>query len=178
MCLWNGPSWPYATSLALTAFYRRLQRGGIAPSLPVGSKDFVSLLRQYAAQHVLRHTDGHVVSWIDEDLHPFTGEWIARRVLLEQAQRSGRPPKVRERGKDYNHSTFCDLVIAGLCGVEPQRKGPPKIKPLAPPEWDWWCIDGIRYHGGELTVLFDRDGRRYGKGKGLVVIQSPPDPRQ
>ena len=28
----------------------------------------------------------------------------------------------------------------------------------------------MRYHGHDLTVLFDRDGTRYGRGKGLVVL--------
>ena len=40
------------------------------------------------------------------------------------------------------------------------------VKPLAPKAWDWWCIDGVRFHGRDVTVLFDR----YGKGKGLVVL--------
>jgi len=174
MCLWNGPSWPYATSVALTALYRRLQEDA-SVQRPVGAADFVALLRQYAAQHVLTLPNGHVVSWIDENLHPSTGEWIARKVLAEQARRSGRPQKVRERGKDYNHSTFCDLVIAGLCGIVPRSDGQVDVKPLAPPEWDWWCIDGICYHGDELTVLYDRDGRRYGRGRGIVVVRSRPN---
>ena len=79
--------------------------------------------------------------------------------------------RYRERGKDYNHSTFCDLVIAGLCGLVPQKDGSVKIRPMAPASWDWWCVDGIRYHGSELSVLFDRAGTRYGRGKGLVVLR-------
>lgn len=170
-CLWNGPSWPYATSFVLTALYRQLQASRSDP-LPVSAADFGVLLKQYAAQHVLTLPDGRTVSWIDEDLHPFTGEWVARKVLIEQARRSGRPPRIRERGKDYNHSTFCDLVISGLCGVVPQTDGRVELKPLAPPEWDWWCIDGIRFHGRDLTVLFDRAGRRYGRGEGLIVFDN------
>ena len=40
-----------------------------------------------------------------------------------------------------------------------------------PESWDWWRLDGVRYHGSNLTILFDRDGTRYGKGKGLVVLK-------
>ena len=170
-CLWNGPSWPYATSIALTALYRRLQELPLAER-PLDAGVFSDLVRQYASQHVLTRPDGRTVSWIDEDLHPETGEWIARKVLIEQARRSGRPPKIRERGKDYNHSTFCDLVIAGLCGVVPKGKAPPEIRPLAPKEWDWWCIDGVVCNGSEITVLFDRDGTHYGRGTGLTVLRS------
>ena len=76
-----------------------------------------------------------------------------------------------ERGKDYNHSTFCDLVISGLCGLVPRQDGRIEVKPLAPESWDWWRLDGVRYHGSNLTILFDRYGTRYGNGSGLVVLK-------
>ena len=168
-CLWNGPSWPYATSVALTALYETLQ-GADASALPVNAEDFAALVKQYAAQQVRTLPDGRKVPWIDENLHPFTGEWLARKILIDWEAKGIRKCRPRERGKDYNHSTFCDLVIAGLCGVVPQADGAVVVKPLAPAAWDWWCVDGVRYHGHDLTVLFDRDGTRYGRGKGLVVL--------
>ena len=166
-CLWNGPSWPYATSVALTALYGTLQSGLEAP---VTAADFAKLVKQYAAQQVLRRPDGRTVPWIDENLDPFTGEWIARNHLIAWEREGIRKVAYRERGKDYNHSTFCDLVISGLCGLVPQADGKIVVKPLAPAEWDWWCVDGIRYHGRDVAILFDRDGSRYGKGSGLVVL--------
>lgn len=166
-CLWDGPSWPYATSVTLTALYETLQSG---VEIPARKADFVRLLKQYAAQHVRVREDGKTVSWIDENLNPFTGDWQARTILSEQARRERRAPQFRERGKDYNHSTFCDIVIVGLCGIMPQSDGRLVVKPLAPDEWDWWCIDGVRYHGRDVTVLFDRDGTHYGRGRGLVVL--------
>jgi len=166
-CLWNGPSWPYATSIALTALYESLHAD---MQLPVAAEDFARLVRQYAVQQRRILDDGRVVPWIDENLDPFTGEWIARRHLIEWDRKGICKLKWRERGKDYNHSTFCDLVIAGLCGFIPQADGKVVVRPLAPKSWDWWCVDGIRYHGRDVTVLFDRDGSRYGKGRGLVVL--------
>ena len=166
-CLWNGPSWPYATSVALTALYKTLQTGA---SLPVSAGDFVRLLKQYAAQQKRTREDGRVVAWIDENLDPIMGEWIARRHMIERARKGIRKLAWAERGKDYNHSTFCDLVIAGLCGFVPQTDGRIVICPLAPVSWDWWCVDGIRYPGRDVTVLYDRDGARYGRGNGLVVL--------
>ena len=168
-CLWNGPSWPYATSVALTALYETLQRDG--DGLPVKRDDFVRLLKQYALQQRRLREDGKTVPWIDEDLDPFTGVWLAREIMIGQDKAGIKKLAYRERGKDYNHSTFCDLVIAGLCGIVPQEDGKVSVKPLAPESWEWWCVDGIRYHGRNLTVLFDRDGSRYGKGKGLVVLE-------
>jgi len=167
-CLWNGPSWPYATSIALTALYEALQRGD---KLSVDAEDFAALVHQYAAQQVLTRPDGRIVPWIDENLDPMTGEWLARRHMIEWDRHGVRKLQYRERGKDYNHSTFCDLVIAGLCGFVPKADGTFEVKPLAPKAWDWWCVDGIRYRNHDITVLFDRDGSRYGRGVGLVVLK-------
>ena len=36
--------------------------------------------------------------------------------------------------------------------------------------WDWFCLDGVRYHGHTLTILWDRQGNHYGRGKGLSVL--------
>ena len=171
-CQWDGPSWPYATSIALTALAKTLQTDG--DGVPgVTKADFARLLRQYAAQHRLTREDGTTIPWVDEDCDPFTGEWIARKILLHRASAKAAKPSLPERGKDYNHSTFCDLVISGLCGVNADLDGNLAVKPLAPEEWDWWCLEGVRWHGRDLTVLFDRDGSRYGKGTGLKIIFNP-----
>ncbi len=75
-----------------------------------------------------------------------------------------------ERGKDYNHSTFCDLVISGLIGLRPRSDDTVEVNPLVPPSWDYFCLDQIPYHGLNLTILFDKTGSHYGKGKGLRVF--------
>ena len=165
-CQWNGPVWPFATALALTAYANYLQ--GSHPSFPVPHPSFSDLIRQYAASQVLKRPDGTVVPWIDENIDPFTGEWLARTI--RETLHKGTKRYLKDRGKDYNHSTFCDLVIGGLCGFIPRAEGSFVLKPLAPKEWGWWCLDGVRYHGRDVTILFDRDGTRYGKGKGLVVL--------
>ena len=56
---------------------------------------------------------------------------------------------------------------AAKCGRGLQLGDGLVVRPLAPASWDWWRVDGIRYHGKSLTILFDRDGTRYGRGKGL-----------
>ncbi|MCQ2390721.1 MAG: LamG domain-containing protein [Kiritimatiellae bacterium] len=167
-CQWNGPSWPFATSIALTALRNRLQAAQ-PEELAAPRQSFGRLLHQYAAQQVRIREDGRTVPWIDEDYHPFTGDWISRTVILQTPKMKARFPK--ERGKDYNHSTFCDLVIGGLCGLVPQADGRVVVRPLAPSSWDWWCVENVRYHGHDLTILFDRDGTRYNRGKGLVILQ-------
>jgi hypothetical protein len=76
-----------------------------------------------------------------------------------------------ERGKDYNHSTFCDLVINGLVGLRPQADDTVLVNPLIPEgKWDYFCLDRVPYHGRLLTILWDKTGKRYGKGAGLSVL--------
>ena len=46
-----------------------------------------------------------------------------------------------------------------------------EVNPLVPAgEWDWFCLDGVSYHGRSLTILWDETGKKYGKGKGLRVF--------
>ena len=76
-----------------------------------------------------------------------------------------------ERGKDYNHSTFCDLIISGLIGLRPRADNVIEVDPLLPPGvWNYYCLDGIPYHGRWLTILYDADGKHYRRGKGLRVM--------
>ena len=74
----------------------------------------------------------------------------------------------KDRGKDCNHSTFCDLVISGLVGLRPRADETIEVNPLVPDEtWDYFCLDGVGYHGRKITILYDKTGQRYGKGRGL-----------
>ncbi len=165
-CLWNGPSWPFATSQTLTAMANVLRH---YPQSPVTRQDYLALLRTYARSHHRTDADGKRICWIDENLDPHTGEWVCRQI-----RESKIPPdqKIgRERGKDYNHSTFCDLIIAGLIGIQPGPENVITIDPLVPPDtWAYFCLDGVHLRGYRITVLFDRDGTHYHQGVGFKVL--------
>ena len=146
-CLWNGPSWPYATSQTLTAMANLLDG---PPQKVVTNKDYLRLLTNYARS---QYRDGK--PWIAEDLDATTGKWI---VDLP-------------RSIYYNHSAFCDLVITGLIGLRPRADDTVEVNPLVPEgTWDYFCLDGIPYHGHDLTILFDKTGQRYRRGAGLHVF--------
>ncbi|MDR3261527.1 MAG: hypothetical protein LBT78_06795 [Tannerella sp.] len=167
-CQWNGPSWPFATAVTLTGLANLLnnQKQDV-----ISKKDYFDLLKIYAKSHHLTKEDGTVVPWIDENLNPFTGDWIARTRL--KTWKDGTWSKEKggvERGKDYNHSTFCDLVITGLVGLRPQEGNKLTVNPLVPDTWDYFCMDNLVYKGRKLTVLYDKDGSKYRKGKGLMVF--------
>lgn len=168
-CQWNGPSWPYSTAVTLTAAARVLH--GPAQDV-LRDIDYFAALRTYARAHRLTRDDGKVVPWIDENLNPHTGDWIARTRLRTWSNGTWSAEKGgRERGKDYNHSTFCDLVISGLVGLIPRADDVVTVHPLVPEgTWDYFALEAIPYHGRQLTIFWDRTGERYHRGAGLRVL--------
>lgn len=168
-CQWNGPSWPYATSVTLTAMANLLNDYNQSE---VTRSDYFKLLQNYAGSHQLITDKGRKVPWIDENLNPFTGDWISRSRLKTWNNGNWSDEKGgAERGKDYNHSTFCDLVITGLIGIRPQPDNTLVINTLLPEDtWDYFCLDNILYHGRIITVIYDKTGKRYMKGKGFYVF--------
>ena len=75
-----------------------------------------------------------------------------------------------ERGKDYNHSGFCDLVISDLLGINPNIDNYIEINPLIPDDWDWFAIEKIKYQNKLISVVWDRTGKRFNIGQGLLLI--------
>ena len=75
------------------------------------------------------------------------------------------------RGNYYNHSGFADPLITGLIGLEPRDDDRVVVSPLLPAgEWSYFAIDALPYHGHMLTVMWDETGKRYGKGKGMMLM--------
>jgi hypothetical protein len=94
--------------------------------------------------------------YIGEYLDEKTGKWL-----------KGPNP----RSRFYNHSTFCDLVITGLVGLVPRSDDVIELSPLLPADaWDHFCLDSVRYHGRDLTITWDRAGKKYHRGAGLAVM--------
>lgn len=160
-CQWNGPSWPYLTSMTLTGMANLLDD---YQQNVVSEKDYFDLFKIYTMSQHRRLADGREIPWIDENLNPTNGDWIARTLLEE------RGSEIPERGKDYNHSTYCDLVISGLVGLRPRANDQVEVRPLTPPAWDYFCLDQVRYHGRWLTIIWDKTGERYHAGKGLFIM--------
>ena len=59
----------------------------------VDSRDFITLFSIYARSLYKKDANGILTPWIDENLNPFTGDWISRTML------STRHQKPEERGK-------------------------------------------------------------------------------
>ncbi len=167
-CEWDGAVWPFATSQTLTGL-ANLLRGPQQPY--VSKRDYFEQLLTYARAQV---QDGK--AYIGEYQDERTGKWL---IAGPKAQRS----------RYYNHSTFNDLVISGLVGLVPREDDVVEVDPLIPANddmndprrregpilegppyaWDWFCLDGVPYHGHSLTIVWDRTGERYGRGAGLAI---------
>jgi hypothetical protein len=45
------------------------------------------------------------------------------------------------------------------------------VHPLLPSgEWAYFALDGLPYHKHLLTIIYDRDGSHYHRGRGLEVF--------
>ncbi len=165
-CLWNGYVWPFATSQTLMALYNVIKRNDDKKYQDM----YFYLLKQYAKSHIIAKEDGKSYPWIDEVLHPFTGEWSARAVL-KKTNWVTPYGTYRERGKDYNHSTFCDLVLTVLTGIAFENNSV-SFAPIIPDDWDYYKIENLSARNRTYTVIYDKTGEKYGKGKGLTITEN------
>lgn len=162
-CLWNGYIWPFATSQVIGAVDRLLRE---YDQQILTRNDLYNMLSVYAKAHYRTCADGKRVCWIDEVIDPRTGDWSSRETLLGW----GWPEKKggAERGKDYNHSTFCDLVLGKLLGIR-LAGGEVTVEPLIPVDWTYFAVENLWLGGSRYGIYYDKDGTHYHKGIGLVI---------
>jgi hypothetical protein len=132
-CVWDGPSWPYTTGIALAALGNESLRSGHRYDA-----EFVKVLRQYAAEHF---RDGDPAKpYLVEHYNPESGEPLSDEL-------------------DYNHSFWMDLIVTYAAGVqltedrirfEPLRLGFRRLE-----------VTGLRIRGHVYDVLWsEKDGYR------------------
>lgn len=169
-CQWNGPSWPFATTQTLKALANFLNN--YSNNITINKNDYYHLLLQYSRQHKLENENGEIVNWIDENINPFTGDWISRTRLKNWDGKGWSDDKGGvERGKDYNHSGFTDLILSDLIGIKPNLDNIIEINPLVPDEWEWFAVDNLYYQGKKFSLIWDKTGEKYNRGKGLTLFR-------
>ena len=159
-CVWNGHVWPFATSYTVNALINVLDN---YTQDIISNSDLLGFIRKYAEMHY-SYEDGRKINFIDEVMEHDRLSWFAR----EKGKRGFVIPGGQERGKDYNHSTFIDLVLRGLCGVYAEGDTltvRPRIKGL----WSWFKIENLTVKNNTYTVYYDEDGSHFGKGVGVIV---------
>ncbi len=166
-CEWDGAVWPFATSQTLTALANFINDYTTAASLQqtaAGNRQTIAgslhlnLDSLYYAEMEKYMQSQHMRGkpYIGEYLDETTGYWLKGD---------------QERSRYYNHSTWNDLVITGLCGLRPRQDNTVVVNPLLPTgKWKYFCLDNISYHGHTLTIVYDCDGSHYHMGKGLRLL--------
>mgnify|MGYP001189506494 FL=1 len=169
-CQWNGPSWPFATTQTLKGLANFLNN--YSNNKSVKKEDYYHLLLQYSRQHKLEIENGKIVKWIDENINPFTGDWISRTRLKNWDGEGWSEDKGGvERGKDYNHSGFTDLILSDLLGIKPKIDNTIEINPLIPDDWEWFAVDNLYFQGKKFSLIWDKTGKKYNRGNGLSLFR-------
>lgn len=129
-CLWNGPTWPFATSLSLLAigrYIKNIEDEGL-------KKKYLSYFRQQLDKYT--------------HLHYFYGD-INRPCLIEHYNcETGLPMSEQD---DYNHSCYIDIIVRMLCGIEVDETGNLNFSPLDL-GIEYIRLEKIPFQGEEFTV--------------------------
>jgi len=165
-CLWNGYIWPFATTQTLVAVMNLLENYNQSV---LSWQQYYDMLRTYANMHYHTLEDGKKICWIDEVKDPRTNQWSSRLVLESWGwleQQGGF-----ERGRDYNHSGFCNLVLRGVFGIH-SEEGQLAVTPHIPEDWNYFMVENLWLDGECYRIIYDKTGEHYSMGKGLTIIRS------
>jgi hypothetical protein len=146
-CVWSGNSWPYGTTQTLVALANLLNN---YRQSYVTKADYLRLLQTYTRT---QRREGR--PYVAEAADPFTGSWDGHNTFYHS--------------EHYFHSGYVDLIITGLVGLRPRADDTLDVHPLAPDDWPYFALEDVSYRGHRVSVIWDRDGARYGKGAGLSL---------
>ena len=161
-CLWNGYVWPFATSQTINSVISLLNN---YEQDVITNADLYDFIKTYASMHYIEDEKGKHC-FIDEKMHPDKPVWVTRKWLKD----FGWPEKKGgyERGKDYNHSTFMDLVLRGLIGID-ENSETLSVKPKIKGIWKWFKVENLTFRKRNYTIYYDEDGKKFGKGVGVII---------
>lgn len=127
-CMWNGPSWPYTTCIALDAMALQSKAHGHGYD-----SQFRKFFREYCWQH-FRNQSLHE-PYLVEHYNAETGEMLSDEV-------------------DYNHSYMIDLIIRHVVGLTPTDTGF-EIDPMDM-GLEGYDLDHVMLRGHEIHISYDR----------------------
>jgi hypothetical protein len=85
---------------------------------------------------------------------PNVHEYYSKWEPYSQSMR----PKPSDISHDF-HSMYLSLVVEGVVGLTPRGDARIELQPMAR-RWSYFLLDGLRYHGHDLTIVWDRpDGQ-------------------
>ena len=133
-CHWNGPSWPFSTSVVLEALANAAKRyddPGLAGT-------FSTLLREFTAQMhddetSPDHPEGNPE--VSESMNGASGQW-------------------KSTVENYFHSKYIDLVVRHVGGLTPRSDDILELSPIDI-GLTYFAFVGLRYHGHDLDIVWD-----------------------
>lgn len=150
ICMWNGPSWPHANSIILTAMANTLRSYPGVETTRLTRQKLFDLFNSFTR-----------VQYRDQNpRYPWTGEFY-----------NGDTGAWKTTQRDYNHSTWIDPLIRDLIGLIPRNDDILEIDPLIPANaWSYWILDGQAYRKHDVTIAYDAQGGHVAPGfKGFAV---------
>ncbi len=136
-CMWNGPTWPHANSIVLTAMARTLRADRQTPGAasPLTKEKLWELFHSFTK-----------AQYRDQDrTYPWTGEYY-----------NGETAQWKTAERDYNHSTWLDVLIPEIVGLVPRDDDVLEVDPLAPEgALSHFLLDGQHYRGHDVTIVWD-----------------------
>ena len=132
---WSGPAWLFATTQSLKGMANVVQN---YDQTEVSISDYIAALTTYIGVHKRGNNDPYIAI----ANNPNNGSWAGYNDS--------------NRSEHYFHSGFVDLVLTGLFGLQPQDGDTLVLKPLVPATWDHFLLDNLRYHGRDVTIVWDR----------------------
>ncbi|MGO3162361.1 MAG: MGH1-like glycoside hydrolase domain-containing protein [Sphingobacteriaceae bacterium] len=129
---WNGRGWPFQNSVVYKAYAHYLR-----DYKKTATAEEMQLLYDYIEKLTFMH-----------DIEaPNIGEWYI-------------PSDGRAFGgeKDYFHSTYPDIIIEDLIGLETFHEDKLVLHPLLPTgQWDYFYLGNINYHGRTIDLAWNND---------------------
>jgi hypothetical protein len=158
-CMWNGPTWPHANSIVLSAMARTLRSSQAQQNAGAATADSRSKKPQLTREHFWHLFDTFTkAQFRDQDAtYPWTGEFY-----------HGETARWKTAERDYNHSTWLDVLIPDVLGLVPRADDVLEIDPLVPAgKLQHFLLDGQHYRGHLVTLVWDAPGQedRYGDGR-------------
>jgi hypothetical protein len=139
-CMWNGPTWPHANSLVMSAMANTLRH---YPPCALKREHLWELFRSFTRA---QYRDG-------DRARPWTGEYY-----------NGDDGSWKTAERDYNHSTYNDVLLGDLLGLVPRADDVLEIDPLLPAgALDRFALDGQAYHGHRVSLRWDAKGPQGGR---------------
>ena len=164
-CLWNGYIWPFASSQTFNAIISFMDNYNQSI---ITKEDLYSMFMKYVRSHYRILENGEKINWLDEVKSPLTDEWSSRTLLEKWGWPAGKGGK--ERGKDYNHSTFCDILFRGILGIKAEN-GEISVNLRILDDWNYFKVENLWICNKNYTIIYDKDGTHYDKGKGVLIFK-------